>query len=396
LQPLSKRILSLSPSPTVALNAKAKALKADGIDVLNFAVGEPDFSTPKEIIDRGVRALQAGRTKYGPAGGGLPFRQAVIDKLKKDNSLDFDPSQVVVGIGAKEILLHIFLATLNDGDEVIIPAPYWVSYTEQVKAAGATPVIVPMTESPELGLDINGIEKYITPKTRVIVLNSPSNPAGSILSDDDLRHVGELAKKHDLWIISDEIYEYLSFDKPHTSLLKLMPELKERYILVNGMSKGFAMTGWRVGYAVGPMEVMKLVKSLQSHSSTCLPPFIEEAATWALSQGSSLMTKEIAILKARKKVAVDCLKEIEGVDFIKPEGAFYVFVDVRKALKKSDKFKDNDTLAFGEFLLLEHHIACVPGEAFGTPGFLRFSYATNDETIREGFKRLNTALNSIT
>jgi len=395
LQPLSTRILSLSSSPTVALNAKAKQLKAEGYDVLNFAVGEPDFTTPQAIVDVAIKALNEGKTKYGPAGGGLPFRQAIANKLKRENQLNFDPADIVVGIGAKELLLHIFLATLNDGDEVIVPAPYWVSYSEQVKAAGAVPVIVPMTESPKLGVNVEELEKYITKKTRLLVLNSPSNPSGSILTDEELRRFGVLAIKHDLLIISDEIYEYLSFDAPHTSLLKLMPELQGRFILVNGLSKGFAMTGWRVGYTAGPPSVMKLVKSLQSHSSTCLPPFIEEAATWATDQGPKLMAKEIEILKKRRDIAVACLEEIPDIKFFKPEGAFYVFVDVRPALTKSSKFKDDDTLAFGEYLLMDHHIACVPGEAFGTPGFLRFSYATNEENIREGLSRLKTALSTL-
>jgi aspartate aminotransferase len=392
---LSTRISSLSPSPTVALNGKAKALKAEGIDVLNFAVGEPDFTTPEPIIARAIEALKEGKTKYGPAGGGPAIRQAIIKKLQRDNNLSFEPNEIVVGMGAKEILLHIFMGLLNEGDEVLVPAPYWVSYTDQVLAAGGTPIVVPMNPNDNSAFNMEGLRAAVTPKTKVIVLNSPSNPAGTIVNQETLKEIGALALEHDLWIVSDEIYEYLSFDEPHVSLLELMPALRERFILVNGMSKGFAMTGWRVGYAAGPVPLIKLVNGLQSHSSTCLPQFIEGPAAWALEQGKALMEKEIGILKKRRDIAVKCLDDIQHISYVKPQGAFYVFIDLREALAKSKSFGATDTLAFGEHLLMEHHVAMVPGEAFGCPGFLRLSYATSEDNIRDGLGRLKKAVDQL-
>ena len=391
---VSKKISSLQVSPTVALNSKAKQLKASGADVLNFAVGEPDYGTPQQVIDIAVNALKTGKTKYGPAGGGLPFRTAISEKLSRENGLDYPPEQIVCGIGAKEILFHISLSLLNDGDEVLLTAPFWVSYQDQIKAAGGVPVLIPMTDGKPC-FDPEVIEKYSSPRTVAYLLCSPNNPAGYALSHDELQVLGNYLAEKNWWVISDEIYEYLTFDTPHTSLLKACPQLREQYILVNGMSKSFAMTGWRVGYCCGPTKVMKLVKSLQSHSSTCLPPFIEEAACWAIKQGASLMSEQLSLLKARRDLAVDCIKAIKGLSYIQPQGAFYLFIDVRPALKSSTKFGDDDSMAFCEYLLEEKHIAVVPGEAFGSPGYLRLSYATDENTIRKGTQRLQEAVEAI-
>ncbi|MCX6111566.1 MAG: pyridoxal phosphate-dependent aminotransferase [Proteobacteria bacterium] len=392
--PLSRRILRVKSSPTVALNAKAKALAKEGVKVYNFAVGEPDFPTPKAVVDKAIAALQAGRTKYGPAGGGAEFLQAISSKLKRENGLDFPPSQIVAGIGAKEILFHIGLALINDGDEVIIPSPYWVSYPDQVVAAGGVPVFLPMPEDPAAKpLDVNALKRAATDKTVAIVLNSPSNPAGTMYDERLLHELGTFLLTTNWWIISDEIYEYMAFDHPHVSLLKLFPQLAERFILVNGLSKGAAMTGWRVGYCAGPTAVMKMVRDLQSHSSTCLPPFIEDAATYAISQGNTLLKDEVGIMKGRRDLALSLLKKIPGVKVAQPHGAFYIFIDVRPALQQA-KTKI-DTFALSEKLLLEQHIALVPGDAFGAPGYLRLSYACDEATITGGLQRLAAGLSAL-
>lgn len=393
---LSRRVSNVKSSPTVALNAKAKALAKSGAKVLNFSVGEPDFRTPEPIVAKAIEALKAGRTKYGPAGGSPEFREAVIQKLKRDNRLEFRADDVVAGIGAKEILFHIILAITNDGDEIIVPSPYWVSYPDQIIAAGGKPVCLPFVgDVAKRPIDIATLEKHATDKTNAIILNSPNNPAGYAYDRKFAEELGAYLKTKNWWIISDEIYEYLSFDHDHVSLLELYPELRERFILVNGLSKGFAMTGWRVGYCVGPANVMKLVRDLQSHSSTCLPPFIEDASTFALQQGRSLLEPQIATLKDRRDRAIDKLKQIPDVSYVAPQGAFYIFIDVRKALAKSTQFKPEDTFAFSEHLLQKHHVAVVPGDAFGTPGFLRFSYGTSLEDVLEGLTRIRMALEEL-
>lgn len=393
---LSNRIRQLAPSPTVALNAKAKQLKAEGHDVLNFAVGEPDYSCPEETIELAIAALKEGQVKYGPAGGGLPFRKAIAEKLKRENDLDFTADQVVCGIGAKEILFHIFLATLNEGDEVLINTPCWVSYKEQIKAAGAVPVFIPLHNSQNGSvIDPKRIEEFATEKTKAFILCTPNNPAGYALNHQQLAELGNYLSKKDWWVISDEIYEYMSFDTPHESILSVCPDLKARYIHVNGLAKGYAMTGWRVGYMAGPFEVAKLVKSLQSHSSTCIPPFIEKAAEWAIAQGPSVMEHKIESLSKRRDLVIAELDKVKDIAYIKPQGAFYIFVDIRKALSCAPGYDETDSLKFAEVLLENEYVAVVPGEAFQCPGYLRFSYASSEESIKDGVARLQRALISI-
>ena len=391
---LSKRILSVAPSATVALNTKAKALTDAGTPVMSFAVGEPDFATPKAITEVAIKSLQAGRTKYGAPGGGIPLRKAIQKKLKRDNDLDFEVHDIVAGVGSKEILFHTFLALINDGDEILIPAPYWVSYADQIKAAGGVPVILPLQKDPAGNLDPKFIEKYVTAKTTGVVLNFPNNPSGFVPSDEVMKKLGEFILEKKYWVISDEIYEYLSFDKPHASLLKLVPQLKPNYILINGLSKGFAMTGWRIGYGAGPKEVMTMVRNLQSHSSTSLPPFIEDAAQFALEQGRPLVTDLIEQMKQRRNLAVQLLKEF-NIPCLPPNGAFYVYLDLRSEIEQSSQFKSTSTMGFSEWLLEKYHIAAVPGEAFGTPGFLRLSYAVDENMLKKGIGLLAEALKVI-
>lgn len=389
---LSKRLSKLKPSPTVALNSKAKELAKSGTKVFNFAVGEPDFGSHPDIINVAVDALQKGMTRYGPAGGSPELRKTIVDKLQKDNELEFSPDQIVVGTGAKEILFHLFLALLDEGDEVLVPAPYWVSYTAQIEAAGAKPVIIPMPEDHTAArLTPQMIAEYATEKTKAIVLTSPNNPAGYVIKKEELEAIGEYLTQKQWWVISDEIYEYMSYSEEHQSIGALVPALKDRYIMVNGLSKGYAMTGWRVGYMAGPIAVAKLVKTLQTQSSTCVPPFIEQAAIAALKRGKGLLADQMADLESRRDLCVEILSKIDGVDMIPPQGAFYIFVDIRGALAQSKDYA-GDSFKFSSFLLETQHVAMVPGEAFGVPGFLRLSYAASREDLTEGLARLEKAL----
>ena len=387
---LAQRVKSLKSSPTIALNSRVQQLSKEGHDIVNLTVGEPDFATPLAIVERAIAALQQGRTKYGPAGGGLALRQAVSSKLLQENRLAYAPEEIVAGCGAKEILCHLFLALVNPGDEILLPAPYWVSYEDQIKLAEGRPQIIPpeVDRANHLLLTPAMLERFATPRTVGLVLCSPNNPAGSVLSPESLLELGAYLTSKNWWIISDEIYEYFSFETPHRSLLELYPELRSRFILVNGLSKSFAMTGWRVGYAAGPAAVIGAVKTLQSHSSTCLPPFIEAAAEWALSQGAELMRVEIAAMKAKRDLVVELAQQLPDIEFFSPQGAFYLFMDLRPLLAKSGQYANGNSLAWCEALLDQQKVAVVPGEAFGTPGYLRISYACSPEKIREGFRRL--------
>ncbi len=384
---LSKRILAVQPSPTLVLNTKANQLKKQGFQVLNFAVGEPDYPTADIVVDRAIQSLRAGRTKYTSAGGSLELRQAIADKLLRDNQLQYPVDDIVVGIGAKEVLFHSFLSLINDGDEVLLTAPCWVSYCDQIKASGGVPVVVPYRDNAKSPLSIQDIEAHATSRTKVFVLNSPNNPAGYILSREELLELGAYLKTKDWWIISDEIYEYMSFDKPHLSLVQVCPELRERFLLINGMSKGFAMTGWRVGYLAAPKVVANVVRSLQSQSSTCLPGFIEDAASLALSHGSSLMAKNVDKLRQRRELAINEMNRLGGFKYIRPEGAYYILIDVRSQLAPGQTSLDLSTQ-----LLEKHHLAMAPGEAFSCPGWIRISYAVDDETLKAGIQRLHKAL----
>lgn len=393
---LSRKISAIPPSPTVALNGKAQDLAAQGKKILNFSVGEPDFTTHKDIIDVAIQSLQQSQTKYGPSGGGPELKQAIVDKLKRDNSLDYEISQIVVGCGAKEMLFHLFLSLLNEGDEVLVPAPYWVSYTAQIEIAGGKPMIIPMPEDHSASrLNPEMIKPYISEKTKAIVLTSPNNPAGYIIKKEELEAVGQFLKGQRIWVVVDEIYEYMDYTAEHHSIAALVPELKDRYILINGLSKGFAMTGWRVGYLAAPDPIAKMVRVLQSQSSTCLPPFIESAAVAALQRGRSLMADKMALLRERKNIAAELINSMDDVSMIPPEGAFYIFVDIRAALAKAKGYENSNSIKFSEFLLEKYYVAMVPGEAFGVPGFLRLSYATGHDQLKEGLKLLGQALKEI-
>jgi aspartate aminotransferase len=389
---VAKRISILSPSPTIELNSLAQQLKKRGEQVVNFAVGEPDFDTPQVIVEATIAALKKGMTKYGSSGGSLELRTAIAEKLRTENKLEYKAENVVVGTGAKEVLFHMFMAMLNPGDEVILPAPYWVSYSEQVKVAGGVPVIIPFA-SLENPIDPDAIARAITPKTKAIVFNSPNNPAGYIVKTDMWRKLATVLKKTDCYIVSDEIYEYLSFDEPYSTITHSDPSLMDRLVIINGLSKGYAMTGFRVGYMAAPKLLADAVKTLISHSSTCMPGFIDHAAQTALSHGSKLLEKEWIGLRKRRDIALEMLTSIRDVKFIYPHGAFYIFIDIRAVLQRQrDKFPTS--MSFSKMLLEKHKVAMVPGEAFGCPGFLRLSYTVSESDLRKGISELQAACNA--
>ena len=396
LSPFSKRIEAVSLSPTIALNAKAAALRAAGRNVISFAVGEPDFPTPAPVIERARESLAAGRTKYGTAGGGASLRQAIAAKLMRENELRYSAEQIVVGMGAKELLFHAFLSLLNDGDEVLIPSPFWVSYADQVLAAGGRPVVIPVPNRfPESAFDLDAIAKFATDRTVAIVLNSPNNPAGYMYTDRELRSLGEYLRDKPWWILTDEIYQYLAFEHSHVSILNVFPEFEDRTLYFNGLSKAFAMTGFRVGYAAGPKAAIQHITNLQSHSSTCLPGFIEDAAIVAIEGGKISMMNEIAVLRGRRDLICELFLQYPILRFVKPQGAFYLFLDVREVLAEGARKGPKTSLELCEVLLSEYLVAAVPGEAFGTPGFLRLSYATSEANLREGITRILRCLGLI-
>ncbi|MFK7872502.1 MAG: pyridoxal phosphate-dependent aminotransferase [Oligoflexales bacterium] len=391
----SERIQRVQPSPTLTLNSRARDLKSQGLDILNFAVGEPDYGTPKAVVDIGIEALQQGQTRYGPAGGSLDFKNAVCTKVLRDQKIEIHPQQVVAGVGAKELLFHTFQTLLNDGDEVLIHAPAWVSYMEQIKLAGGTPVMIPLEldEQGEVICTPEQLAAYATPKTRAFILCSPNNPAGYTLSQSSFDGLVSFLEKTQWWVISDEIYEAMSFDRPHLSVMTASSSLSERTVTINGCSKAFAMTGWRVGYAIGPKDFISHMKNLQSHSSSCLPPFVEKAAIHAIEQGpAELMKTELQHLKEKRIFAAECLKNIPYVRAVQNHGTFYLFVDCNDLIHATEL---DSSMSLSLRLLEQHHVAVVPGEAFMAPGYLRFSFATDRSTIQKGFDRLKDCVMSL-
>jgi len=383
---LSTRVKQLAPSPTLAITAKANELKKQGIDIVGLGAGEPDFNTPQHIIDAAVKAMQEGKTKYTPAAGIIELKEAVCKKLKDDNGLEYKPNQIMIGNGAKHVLYNIFQAILNPGDEVIVPIPYWVSYPEQVSLAGGVPVFVEGKEELEFKITPQQLEEAITDKTQALIITSPSNPTGSVYTREELKALSEVCIKKGILMVSDEIYEKLVYDGvEHVSVASLSPEAYKHTIVVNGMSKPYSMTGWRIGYAAGSQEIIAAMTNLSSHSTSNPTTFAQYGALEAL-QGTQepleMMRKEF---EKRRNRVVELLNEIEGIHCIKPKGAFYVFANVSEAVKKGG-YADTDEWA--KALLEEEFVAVVPGSGFGAPNHMRISYATSMEQLEKGIQRI--------
>ena len=393
---LADRLKTLVPSATLAMNAKARAMRAQGVDVISFSVGEPDFDTPARIKDAAVRALEKGHTKYTEVGGIAELRAAVCHKLKRDHGLDYAADEVTVSCGAKHTLYNIVMALVNPGDEVLIPSPYWVSYPEQVRLLGGVPVAVETHESMGFDLDPAAVRRAVTPKTKLIILDSPGNPTGAVFSAAALEEVARLAVERGLWVVSDECYEALTYEGRHVSIASLSPEVKARTILVNTCSKAYAMTGWRIGYAAGPKAIIRAMTDVQSQVTSNPASVAQWAAVEALTGSQDEIAKMVGEFDRRRRAIITALNAIPGVHCVTPKGAFYAFPNVSGLFGKRWKggvIKGSvDVCAF---LLEEARIACVAGQDFGSDAHIRISYATGIETIAEGMRRMDAAVRAL-
>ncbi|MBW1741937.1 MAG: pyridoxal phosphate-dependent aminotransferase [Deltaproteobacteria bacterium] len=394
---LSERIRGVKPSATMALNAKALSMRAEGIDVVSFGVGEPDFDTPEHIREAAIRAIEEGFTRYTAVGGIPELKDAIIEKFRRDNGLTYERDEVIVSCGGKHVLYNIAQVFLDPGDEVIIPAPYWVSYPPIVMLAGGSPVIVGTAEADDFKLSPESLEKAITPRTKMLVLNSPSNPTGSCYTESELRALAEVILKHDIWVISDEIYEKLVFgDTRFWSIAQVSDEMKSKTFVVNGLSKTYAMTGWRIGYAAGAREVIGGMGKIQGQSTSNPNSIAQKAAVAALMGPEDFLQAMIEAFDERRKHLIERLNAISGIHCNLPGGAFYAFPNVSRYFNvEADGKTIKDSTDLCEYLLNQASVALVPGIAFGDDGFIRLSYATGLDRIDEGLDRVEVALKKL-
>lgn len=387
---ISRLASSIAPSSTLAITAKANAMKAEGIDVVGFGAGEPDFDTPDYIKEAAIRAIEEGFTKYTPASGIISLRNAIAHKLQVENNVSYTPEQIVVNNGAKHSLVNTFMAILNPGDEVLIPAPFWLSYPEMIKMAYGEPKIVYTLQEEGYKLKPDALEAAIGPNTRAIVLNSPSNPTGVVYTREEIKAIAEMAVKHDLWIVSDEIYEYLVYDgAEHTCIASLSDEIYKHTITINGLSKSHAMTGWRIGYIAAPLEVAKAAGNIQSHATSNPNSIAQKAAEAALDLSQDFARNMVKIFEERCKLMYEGLNEIEGFNLIKPQGAFYCFINISKLYGKQYNGEVIQTAAdFARVILEAENVAVVPCQDFGAPDCIRLSYAIKEEAIIKGLDRI--------
>ncbi|MGN0211623.1 MAG: pyridoxal phosphate-dependent aminotransferase [Muribaculaceae bacterium] len=389
----SNRILAMSPSATLAMSQKSNELKAQGVDVINLSVGEPDFNTPDHIKEAAKAAIDGNFTFYTPVPGYLSLRKAICAKLKRENGLDFTPEQIVVSNGAKQSLCNCILSLINHGDEVIIPTPAWVSYVEMVKLAEGVNVLVPATVEQNFKISAAQLEAAITPKTRMVLLCSPSNPTGSVYSREELRALADVLAKHpDIIILADEIYEHINYTGEFNSISQFA-ELRDRVVIVNGVSKAYAMTGWRIGYIAAPLWIAKANSKLQSQYTSGCSSIAQKAAEEAYTGPQDCVESMRKAFERRRDLIVSLLKEIPGLKINHPEGAFYIFPEVSSYFGKTDgkhTIANSNDLAM--YLLEEAHVATVDGAAFCAPGYIRLSYATSDDNIREAARRIADAL----
>ncbi len=390
---ISDKIKGVSPSSTLAIDTKFKQMKAEGIDVVGFGTGEPDFDTPDYIKKAAIKAIEEGKTKYTPAAGTVELRKAIAEKFLNENGLSYEPTQIVVSNGAKHSLINTFMTILNDGDEVIIPAPFWVSYPEMVKIAGGVPVVIETKEEDEFKFTAEEFERAITAKTRALVLNSPSNPTGMVYTEEELRAIADVAVKHNIYVISDEIYEHLIYEGKHVSIASFNEKIKDLTIIINGVSKTYAMTGWRIGYAAAHPEIAKAMSNLQSHAASNPNSIAQAATVTALSGGKEEIAYMKAEFKKRRDYMVERINKIPGVSCRMPHGAFYVVMNISKIKGKTISGKLIETSDdFANALLEKAKVALVPCSGFGADDFVRWSYATSMENIKTGLERLEAFL----
>ncbi|MDO8350808.1 MAG: pyridoxal phosphate-dependent aminotransferase [Gallionella sp.] len=394
---LSKRVLAIKPSPTLAVTARAAKLKAEGKDIIGLGTGEPDFDTPQHIKDAAIAAINKGFTKYTAVGGTPSLKQAVIAKFKRDNGLDYTAKQILVSCGGKQSFFNLALAVIDPGDEVIIPAPYWVSYPDIVIIAEGRPVIVEADIAQGFKLTPEQLTAAITPRTRMLVINSPSNPSGAIYTLEDLKALGEVLRKHpDILIASDDMYEHIALtDAKFVNILDACPDLYPRTMVLNGVSKAYAMTGWRIGYAAGPEHIITAMENVQSQSTSNPTSISQVAAEAALNGDQSCLTPMIQAFRERHVFVVNELNKIPGLKCLMAGGAFYAFPDARQAiaaLHQRGIITAATDIALSEYLLVEAGVAVVPGSAFGSEGYIRLSFATSMENLQEALKRIAKAL----
>jgi len=391
---IARRMTKICASPTLAIDAKAKQMKASGIDIINFGAGEPDFDTPDYIKDVAIEAIRKGYTKYTPAAGSPELKEAVCEKLRRENGLDYSPKEVIINCGAKHSIYNAFQVLINPGDEVLIPTPYWVTYPEGVKLAGGRPVYMKTNEKTGFKITAASLRRAIKPKTKLLVLNSPSNPTGAVYSEGELREIMQVAVSKKLMVLSDEIYEHLVYDgTKHVSAAAVLPEAKKWTVVVNGVSKSFAMTGWRIGCTAGPEQVISAMATLQSHS-TSNPTSIAMKAAWAaLTKPATAMATMHAAFDERRKYVVERLNAIPGVACLMPLGAFYAFPNITGLLgKKYQGHVISSSSQLAEYLLESARVALVDGAGFGAEPYMRISYATSMDNLRTGLDRIAAAL----
>jgi aspartate aminotransferase len=389
---LSDRLASVKPSPTLAVTARAAELRAQGKDIIGLGAGEPDFDTPDHIKEAAIAAIRAGKTKYTPVGGTPDLKQAIITKFSNDNGLDYTAKQILVSCGGKQSFFNLAQALLNPGDEVVIPAPYWVSYPDMVLLAGATPVVVVAGTDQHLKISAEQLDAAITPKTRLVVINSPSNPSGIAYRKAELAALGEVLRRHpQVMIATDDMYEHFVWsEEPFCNILDACPDLFDRTIVLNGVSKAYSMTGWRIGYAGGPEKLIKAMTDIQSHS-TSNPTSISQAAAVAALEGDQQCVRDMcAAFKERHDRLVARLTSLPGVTCLPSDGTFYSYPDFSEVIARLDGVDDD--LAFAEFLINEAGVALVPGSAFGTPGHVRISFATSQANLDNAVDRITGVL----
>ena len=395
---ISNNLKRIKPSPTIAVTQKAKELKASGKDIIGLGAGEPDFDTPENIKQAAIKAINDGDTKYTAVDGTPTLKNAIIKKFKRENNLDYKLDQITVGTGGKQVIYNAMMATLNNGDEVVIPAPYWVSYPDIVLLAGGTPVILECNEKQEFKIRPSDLEKSITKKTKWIILNSPSNPTGACYAEKDIKEIGKILEKHPhVFILSDDIYEHVTYENFKFFTIAQIDSLKDRVLTMNGVSKAYSMTGWRIGYAAGPKDIIKAIAKIQSQSTTNPSSISQAAAVEALNGTQSFIQERSKSFQERRDFVVKELNAIDGINCLKPDGAFYVFPSCKKLIgKKDSKGREikNDT-DFVQSLLENNGIAVVQGSAFGLEGFFRISYATSMENLKKALEKISIFCKSL-
>lgn len=394
---LSNCVRRIKESPTLAITAKAGKLKSEGKDIIALAAGEPDFDTPDFIKEAAIKAIKEGLTKYTPVSGLPSLKKSVIQKFKRDNKLDYEMNEVIVGVGGKQCIFNLFLALLNSGDEVIVPTPYWVSYTDIVEFTGASPILIHCGIEQSFKITTKQLEESITSKTKILVLNSPSNPTGSVYSEKELKELtNTLLKYPDIYILTDDIYEHIRLDEqPFNNIVMVEPKLKNRCIIINGVSKAYSMTGWRIGFAAGPKKIISAMSILQSQSTSNPTSISQAAAEAALLGDQSCITPMLNAFKERHAFVVNAFNNIDGINCIKAQGAFYSFPYAKNAIEnlyKKGKINKKNDIAFSEYLLDSKGVAVVPGSAFGAENYFRISFATSMDNLKEALLRIKEAI----